>query len=147
MSDPLAALRDIAPGDEGTHPIARLMGWRCVSVDRDKNEMVVSYQAHRDFANPVGMVQGGMLSAMLDDVMSPAATLGLGPGELVQTLEMKTSFLAPAKIGTTLTARGWVRRRGRDILFLEAQIETEDGKLVAVASATARRIATPAVAK
>jgi uncharacterized protein (TIGR00369 family) len=142
MNDPLAAMRNIAPGDHATHPIARLMGWRCVSVDREKGEMVVSYQARPEFANPVGMVQGGMLSAMLDDVMSPAATLGLAAGEAVQTLEMKTSYFSPAKIGTII-ARGWVRRRGRDILFLEAQLEGEDGKLIATASATARRFVLP----
>ena len=142
MNDPLAQMRNIAPGDEGSHPIARLMGWRCVSVDRDKGVIVVSYQARPEFANPVGMVQGGMLSAMLDDVMSPAATLGMAAGEVVQTLEMKTSFFSPARIGTII-ARGWVRRRGRDILFLEAQLEDEGGKQIATATATARRFALP----
>ena len=140
MNQAIAALRALEPGHGGTHPVARLMGWRCESLDREKGEITVSYEAREDFANPVGMVQGGMLAAMLDDVMSPAATLVLDEGEMVQTLEMKTSYLGPAKIGGTLRARGWVRRRGRDILFLEAEIQTAEGKLVATASATARRV-------
>jgi len=51
------------------------------------------------------------------------------------TLELKTSFLGRADIGTYI-GEGWVRHRGKSILFAEAELRSEAGELVAKASAT-----------
>jgi uncharacterized protein (TIGR00369 family) len=118
-------------------PAARLLGWTLDSIDQERGVIRVEFTATEDFLNPIGTVQGGILAAMLDDTMGPAAVVLLGGSGFPQTLELKTSFMRPAYPGK-LYCEGSVRHRGRDIVFLEGALFTADGELVATATATAR---------
>jgi uncharacterized protein (TIGR00369 family) len=89
----------------------------------------------------MGTIQGGFLAAMLDDAMGPALFTLLDDGQHAPTLEMKVSFLRPARAGL-LIAEGRVVRRGGSVAFLEGTLATEGGDIVATATATAR-IVTP----
>jgi uncharacterized protein (TIGR00369 family) len=44
-------------------------------------------------------VQGGFLAAMLDDTMGPALVATLPAGHFAPTLELKVSYLRPARVG------------------------------------------------
>jgi acyl-coenzyme A thioesterase PaaI-like protein len=46
------------------------------------------------------------------------------------------SFFHPARVGTRITGTGRVIKRGRRVLFAEAEVTDEDGKLLAKASGT-----------
>lgn len=131
---------DMLEGRVPAPPAARLLGWKLVAIDPEQGTIRVEFAATADFLNPVGSIQGGLLAAMLDDTMGPAAAAFLGGSHLAQTLELKTSFLRPARPGR-LFGDGKVVHRGRDILFLEGALSTEEGALVATATATARIIA------
>ena len=48
-----------------------------------------------EFVNSVGTIQGGIIAAMLDDTMTPAAAAHLGGNHIVPTLELKISFIRP----------------------------------------------------
>jgi len=124
-----------APGP----PCARLLGWRLVAIDPARGTIRVEFDARAECLNPVGTVQGGLLGAMLDDTMGPAAAAALGGEAFAQTLELKTSFLRAAKPGK-LDGDGRVVHRGRDIMFLEGTLSDPDGQVIATASATARVI-------
>ncbi len=118
-------------------PSAALLGWRFVAVDPEAGTIRVEFEARPEFLNPLGTVQGGLLTAMLDDAMGPAATAALGGSAFAQTLELKTSFHRPARPGK-LYAEGRVVHRGREIIFLEGRLTSPAGELIATASATAR---------
>jgi uncharacterized protein (TIGR00369 family) len=128
---------DMVEGRRPPPPVARLLGWTLDSMDEERGTIRVEFTATADFLNPIGTVQGGILAAMLDDTMGPAAVILLGGSGFPQTLELKTSFVRPAYPGK-LYAEASVRHRGRDILFLEGSLFTADGELVATATATAR---------
>jgi hypothetical protein len=66
---------DMIEGRAPMPPVARLLGWTLLSIDPERGEIRVSFEAKPDFLNPAGTVQGGILSAMLDDTMGPAASL------------------------------------------------------------------------
>ena len=117
----------------------KTLGWTLETVDDAAQTIRVRFEARPEFTNPTGTIQGGFLAAMLDDTMGPIAALALGGGGFAQTLEMKTSFLRPARPGP-LHGEGRVVHRGRDILFLEARLLAPDGAVVATATATARVI-------
>ena len=88
-------------------------------------------RAHEKFANPVGVTQGGFLAALADSAMSTAAVTFLeGRKATVANLEMKVSFLAPARTGTLLTATAQVVRGGRRVAFLEAEVVDDRGDVV-----------------
>ena len=95
------------------------------------------FLAREEFLNPAGIVQGGFLTAMLDDTMGPAAIAQLGPGHFTPTLELKVSFLRPARPGR-LVCDGRVVHMGRSVAFLEGSLADDAGNVVATATATAR---------
>lgn len=128
---------DMLAGRLPPPPVAQLLGWKLDTIDPVEGTIRVEFEATSDFLNPIGTVQGGILAAMLDDTMGPAAAGLLDGAGFPQTLELKTSFIRPAYPGK-LYAEASVRHRGRDILFLEGALFTADGELVATATATAR---------
>ena len=120
-------------------PAARLLGWKLHAIDPEQATIRVEFEAKPEFLNPIGTVQGGILTTMLDDTMGPAAAAVLGGDAFAQTLELKTSFVRAARPGP-LYGEARVVHRGREVLFLEGSLRDAQGRLVATASATARVI-------
>ncbi|MCG8690640.1 MAG: PaaI family thioesterase [Minwuiales bacterium] len=118
-------------------PASKLLGLRLVELDSEARRVVVDFDGKPEFCNPMGSVQGGFVTAMLDEAMAIAGVTANRFTHFVPTLEIKTSFLEPAKPGR-LRAEAWVVRLGRSIAFLEGRLSDADGVLVATASATAR---------
>jgi uncharacterized protein (TIGR00369 family) len=95
--------------------------------------------ADERFANPVGILQGGFLAAMADSAMGSAAiTWARGEGRRVvaANAEMKTTFLAPVRVGSSLTCTATVVQGGRRVAFLEAEVVDDAGRPVVRASST-----------
>ncbi len=95
--------------------------------------------ADERFANPVGIVQGGFVAAFADSAMGSATvTFAAARDQRVfsANMEMKTSFLAPATIGTTLECIAQVVSGGSRVVFVEAEVNDSDGRCVARASST-----------
>jgi uncharacterized protein (TIGR00369 family) len=120
-------------------PVAATLGWELVEADTDARTIEVAFTAGRDFTNPMGNIQGGMLAAMLDDTLGPALAATLANGQFAVTLELKVNFLRPASEGR-LVGRGRVVHRGNSVAFLEGSLDDADGATVATATATARII-------
>jgi uncharacterized protein (TIGR00369 family) len=82
--------------------------------------------------NRHGTVHGGALATLVDSAMG-AAVADAG-SEAPVTIEMKVTYLEPAQPGR-VTARATVRKRGRRVTIVEAEVEQDD-ELVAHAIAT-----------
>jgi uncharacterized protein (TIGR00369 family) len=96
-------------------------------------------RADERFANPAGIVQGGFLSAMADSALGSAAiTWARGQGRRVvaANVEMKTSFMGAATVGSTLDCTAHIVRGGSRVAFAEAEVVDGDGRIVARASST-----------
>jgi uncharacterized protein (TIGR00369 family) len=117
-------------------PAAVLMGQELLEVDVDAGRVVVAYDAGENLANRFGAIHGGMTAAMMDDVMSLAAGLSIEWGQITPTLEMKVSYIRQARPGTRLRAEARTIRRGKSVIFLEAELTDEAGTLLATASTT-----------
>ena len=116
-------------------PVAGLLSAQPIRCDPQHGRITVSFHARRDFCNLIGSVQGGMLTAMLDLAMSFAVLCALEDGHVVPSLEIKTSFIAPARPGE-IVGEGIMIRRGRSIAFMEGRLSDADGNLLSTASAT-----------
>jgi uncharacterized protein (TIGR00369 family) len=123
-----------------------LLGFELTAVNQAEQRVEAAFTATPQLLNPLGQVQGGMLTAMLDEVMSVAAVVSLGFTHVVPSLEIKTSYLRPVGPGR-ITGEGRVVRLGRNVAFLEGRLYDADGKLVATATATAMLVARPPRAK
>jgi uncharacterized protein (TIGR00369 family) len=118
-------------------PAAVLLGWELVAVDPEAGTIEMAFEATEQFLNPFGMVQGGLLAAMLDDTLGPALVATLGPGESAPTTDLHVQFLRPARPGR-LVGRGHIVRKGRDVGFMAGELVDAGGAVVAVATATAQ---------
>ena len=127
---------DVMEGRAAAPPVAALLGWELVSVDPEAGTIEVAFTASEQFLNPVGVIQGGLLAAMLDDTLGPALVATLGPGQFAPTTDLHVQFMRPARPGR-LTGRGRVVRRGQQVAFLAGELLDESGQIVASATATA----------
>lgn len=117
-------------------PAAVVMGQELLDVDVEAGTVRAAYAASDQLANRFGAIHGGMTAAMLDDVISLAAGLVIEWGQITPTLEMKVSYIAQAKPNTRILAEARTIRRGGTVIFLEADLKDETGKLLATASST-----------
>jgi uncharacterized protein (TIGR00369 family) len=122
---------------------SRLLGLRVTAIDQASQRIEASFQATPELCNPIGTVQGGILTAMLDELMSISAMVAANFSIVVPTLEIKTSYLRGAKPGPL---HGWGRvvRLGRNVAFLEGALHDAEAQLIATANATALVIPRPA---
>jgi uncharacterized protein (TIGR00369 family) len=114
------------------------LGMTCVDKAQP-GRTVWRMRADERFANPAGIVQGGFVGAMADSAMGSATvTFAREQGRKVfsSNVEMKTSFLAPARVGTVLECTATVVSGGSRVAFVEAQVVDDRGTTVARASST-----------
>ncbi len=125
-------------------PSGRLLGMQAFEAEPGYSR--VEFQAREEFYNPAGVVQGGFLATMLDFTMGAAAKSAVGQSNMARTIEMKISYVQPAKAGK-LIGEGRVVHSGRSIAFAEGTLSTEDGTLVATATSTWRIVPRPSGAR
>ena len=125
-----------------TNPIATLLGADPLACDPAAGRITIAFEAKPDFCNLLGNVQGGMLAAMLDMVMSFSVLCTTGPGFVVPTIDMNTHFLAPAKPGR-IVGEGAVVKKGRTISFMEGRLRDRDGRLLTTATGSGQLMKWP----
>ena len=110
------------------------IGARLVSAtpERVEFEMPVT----QVLANRNGVLHGGAIMGLADHVGGTAATINLGPGQATTTLESKTNFLRPIRIGDTAHARCVALHRGRTTMIWQTTITRDDGKVAAIVTQT-----------
>lgn len=125
-------------GETPRPPVLMLLGSRIDAVDVAAGTLRATYEALPDFRNPAGTVQGGMLSAMLDDMTASLVDATLTAGQGVATLNLNVSFLRPTQVGP-LQGETRMLRRGRDVCHVMGTL-LQDGKEVATAVAVCKVI-------
>lgn len=120
-------------------PCARLLGWRLVEARPADGWVRTTFEGKAEFTNPAGFIQGGFLTAMLDDTMGPAAFIRSEGALYTATIDLAVSFVAPASPGR-IFGEGQVVQMGKSIAFLEGRLTDEGGRLLARAMASARLI-------
>ncbi|WP_315765263.1 MULTISPECIES: PaaI family thioesterase [unclassified Bradyrhizobium] len=121
-------------------PSAKLLGWRLLDAQPAAGWIRVGFDGKHEFCNPAGFIQGGILSAMLDDTMGPAV-FAMTDGRLyTATVTMTVNFMTPAEPGP-ITGEARVTQLGKTIAFMEGRLARADGTLIAAATASARLIA------
>jgi uncharacterized protein (TIGR00369 family) len=80
--------------DPSRHPpCARHLGFELIDFSVGEGWAEVAFNPRPEFANPAGVVQGGFVCAMLDDVMSVAASISQRFAVIVPTLQTSVSYL------------------------------------------------------
>jgi uncharacterized protein (TIGR00369 family) len=122
-------------------PSARLLGWHLLDARPTEGWIRIGFDGKPDFCNPAGFVQGGILSAMLDDTMGPAVFAMTGGKLYTSTISLTVNFLAPARPGP-ITGEAKVTQLGKTVAFVEGKLTASDGTLLATAVTSARLVDT-----
>lgn len=102
-------------------PIAETLGGEI--LERGEGRAVLRYPVKPEYANPLGQLQGGMYAVMLDSAMAAAAGG-------IATATMQFSIFRPVTDGF-VTVTGEVIKDGKTIIYAEATMHDEQGRLVA----------------
>ncbi len=131
MSTPTTFTKDMAP------PSAKWMGMDLVEHDTEQMYSKVTFQARPEMKNFGGVIQGGILSAMMDDAMGFNCFVSMGMKASQATIDLHTHFLKAVPLGPT-TVEAWVTRAGKSVAFLEAKLYDESGELAARATSSTK---------
>ncbi|MEM9234186.1 MAG: PaaI family thioesterase [Pseudomonadota bacterium] len=80
--------------------------------------------------NPGRRIQGGILTAMMDDTMGPLINIMSAGKKLPSSTDLHTQFHRPAAPGV-LTCKAQVTRMGAQICTSTAELYGEHGKMIA----------------
>jgi uncharacterized protein (TIGR00369 family) len=120
-------------------PSAKLLGWHLLDARPEDGWIQIGFDGKKEFCNPAGFVQGGILSAMLDDTMGPAVFVMTEGRLYIATISITVNFLAPAKPGP-ITGEATVMQLGKTVAFVEGRLIAGDGTLLATATTSARLV-------
>jgi uncharacterized protein (TIGR00369 family) len=113
-------------------PTNRTLGMDFVAIEPGKS-LTSEFRFDPRFSGPLGIMQGGILSAAIDDTFGPLTYLAAQAP--VMTIEMSTTYLRP------FTAKDEVVRihaeivsKTKTLMVLKAEVRTREGKLVATST-------------
>lgn len=95
-----------------------------------------AYQVDPAHYNPNGVLHGGVVMALLDSAMGHAvAALVVPEGAFNAAAQISVNFLEPVRSGS-IVAHAKVRKRGKRLAVVEAEAVGDDGRVIAIATAT-----------
>ena len=101
--------------------------------ERDGDAVTTSYKASGHHQGFPGVLHGGVLSALLDEVMSRVSVV---EGRWTQTARMEVRFRRPVPVDSTVTAVGRKTRERWGFIEAEGRVLLADGSVAAEASGT-----------
>lgn len=135
----LARWEGFAKWDEPYFP--KLVGLEVLEVRDGYCRMRLPWRF--ELTQPAGVVHGGAIATLIDSVVVPAIGVGYDDQVRFATVDLHVQYQG-AVIGEDMVAEGWVTRRGRTVVFCEAEVLTASGAAVARGMMT-YRVAPPAV--
>ena len=129
-------------GDEES-PHTALLGFEFIGYDEESATATMRFEVKRPMTTWRGGVQGGLVAGYLDDVMGYAYVAMTGGEQAPLNLEISMQLLGLLPEGATIIGKGKVVRAGRRVIFLEGELQTEEGQVLARATSTAIPTARP----
>jgi 1,4-dihydroxy-2-naphthoyl-CoA hydrolase len=115
-------------------PFAKLLG---IQVTAAAPERVTAQMLVRDDMCTVpAVLHGGALMALADTLGACATILNLSAGAGTTTIESKTNFLAPAPVGSTVTAECIALHRGKRTMVWQTRMTGANGRLLGIVTQT-----------
>ncbi len=112
-------------------PFVEMLGFEMVFFDDGQSE--IRYTPEAEHMNSFNVTHGGAIMTLLDVSMATAAR-SVDKALGVVTVEMKTSFMQPAR--GNLTAKGRLMHRSKSMAFTERTLFDEAGNACAHATGT-----------
>ncbi|WP_225030034.1 PaaI family thioesterase [Xinfangfangia pollutisoli] len=134
-------MADQGQGDGGIHPVARnqppfaqFLGLRLLSAHPDRVEAEMPVVP--ELINRNGVLHGGAIMGIADNVGGTGAFMNLAEGEGTTTVESKTNFLRAVPAGDLLRAVAVPLHIGRKTQIWQTTLYRGDGKVAAIVTQT-----------
>jgi len=105
---------------------------------REGQGWAYGFLAEPRHGNAHGMIHGGMLVTFLDQILGMTSWEAAGRAPVV-TIQLNTHFVAAARAGEFLEARGEAVRATKSVVFVRGEITT-GGRVVATADGVWKRL-------
>lgn len=109
-------------------PVGRWLNGKLMAIEEGKIE--VEYEVRQDMTNPMGVLHGGIASAILDDIVG-TMVYALGREFAYTSVNLNCDFLHAGRFGEIIIAKAGVIRAGKNIVHAEGQIIDSSGKIIA----------------
>ncbi len=106
-------------------------------VSSEEGSATVELDAGEQHLNQAGTVHGGVIASLVDSAMGAAVYSEADDDDdgRPATIELKVSYLEPGQPGR-LTCSAQVRKSGRRITIVEAEVQDGSGGAIALATGT-----------
>lgn len=115
-------------------PFALLIGSRLISLRPE--EVVIEMEVGEEHLNRNGVLHGGAFLGLADNAGGTCASANLPEGRATTTIESKTNFLRPIRLGDTARATAAPLHVGATTMLIQVTITRGDGKVAALTTQT-----------
>ena len=113
---------------------SRLLGMTITNVN--ETQLFAEMNVKKEFGNRNGVMHGGAIMAFADNIGGTATFINLKPGLSTTTIESKTNFFRPIKIGNKIKAQCDILKQGTKIVVVQTTIFRPDKKIAAIVTQT-----------
>lgn len=112
-------------------PVARWL--KGVLQEVNENGLKVAHVVRAEMTNPAGILHGGIIATMLDDIMGMTIMVKHSANftHFYSTVNMHIDYLASAREGATVIATSNITKAGNKIMNAEGWLHDSSGKLLA----------------
>lgn len=114
-------------------PVFAMMQGEYVELDIEAGMFTARFPVLKEYMNPYGAMQGGMVAAAVDNALGPLSVL-VAPPNVTRTLEMTYSRAVMPEMEYILVEARLVERKGRKLIF-SVEVFSPDGDRLARAKA------------
>ena len=115
-------------------PFAQFLGLKITHLSPER--VTAELAMREDFNNRHGIMHGGAIMALADNLGGTAATANLKAGQGTTTIESKTNFFAAIPLGDVAKAECTPLHRGRTTMVWQTRVTRGDGRLCALVTQT-----------
>jgi uncharacterized protein (TIGR00369 family) len=115
-------------------PFATFLGIKLTSVSPER--VTAELPMRDELNNRFGIMHGGAVMALADNLGGAATSANLKPGQTTTTIESKTNFFTAIPIGDVAYAECTPLHRGRTTMVWQTRITRGDGRLCAMVTQT-----------
>ena len=113
---------------------ADFLGLKVTHISRER--VTAELAVREELNNRHGIMHGGAIMSLADNLGGTAATANLKPGQTTATIESKTNFFAGIPIGDVAYAECTPLHRGSKTMVWQTRVTRGDGKLCALVTQT-----------
>ena len=115
-------------------PVFDAMKGEVIDYDIEKAFLKSKFPILREHLNPYGYMQGGIISAAIDNTIGPLSLL-VSPPNFTRYMNVKYGKVVSPELGYIYVTARFIEKKKRQ-LFFEAVVEDSDGNKLASAKST-----------